>query len=126
MGRGKKYQPEQVVNLFRHIEVAVLSSSQRAESLGENQRFVRKVLAPIVQSKLVKPQLGKIGGVRLACPASQITLRDIYSVATADTKPWAIRTGIPNRCLVSSNVQGYFVGRQGQLHCVERSSGFKV
>ncbi len=26
----------------------------------------------------------------------------------ADAKIWAPRTGIPHRCLVSSNVQGYF------------------
>jgi Rrf2 family transcriptional regulator, repressor of oqxAB len=35
-------------------------------------------------------------------------LRDIYRVVVAGTKIWAPRTGIPHRCLVSSNVQGYF------------------
>jgi Rrf2 family transcriptional regulator, repressor of oqxAB len=52
--------------------------------------------------------MGKIGGVRLARPAAEITLRDIYGAVVADTKIWAPRTGIPHRCPVSSNVQGYF------------------
>jgi len=51
---------------------------------------------------------GKTGGVRLARPVAEITLRDIYCAVAADTKTWALRTGIPHRCLVSSNVQGYF------------------
>jgi Rrf2 family transcriptional repressor of oqxAB len=85
-----------------------LSSSQLAESLGANPSFVRKLLVPLVQSKLLCSQMGKAGGVRLARPAGEITLRDIYRVVVAGTKIWAPRTGIPHRCLVSSNVQGYF------------------
>jgi hypothetical protein len=30
------------------------------------------------------------------------------AIVVANTKIWAPRTGIPKRCLVSSNVQGYF------------------
>jgi Rrf2 family transcriptional repressor of oqxAB len=52
--------------------------------------------------------MGKAGGVCLARPAAEINLRDIYCAVVADTKIWAPRTGIPKRCLVSSNVQGYF------------------
>jgi Rrf2 family transcriptional regulator, repressor of oqxAB len=88
--------------------VSQLSSAELAKSLGANPSFVRKLLVPLVQSKLLRSQMGKTGGVRLARPAAQITLRDIYSSVVADTKIWAPRTGIPNRCLVSSNVQGYF------------------
>jgi len=63
---------------------------------------------PLVQSKLVRSQMGKAGGVRLALPAADITLRDIYGAVVADTRIWAPRTGIPHRRVVSSNVQGYF------------------
>jgi Rrf2 family transcriptional repressor of oqxAB len=69
---------------------------------------VRKLLVPLVQSKLVRSQMGKAGGVRLALPAADITLRDIYGAVVADTRIWAPRTGISHRCVVSSNVQGYF------------------
>ncbi len=46
-------------------------------------------------------------GVRLFYPWYG-GLRLIYRVVVVDTKIWAPRTGIPHRCLVSSNVQGYF------------------
>jgi Rrf2 family transcriptional repressor of oqxAB len=79
--------------------VCQLSSAELAKSLGANPSFVRKLL---------RSQMGKAGGVRLARPAAEITLRDIYGAVVADTKIWAPRTGVPHRCLVSSNVQGYF------------------
>jgi Rrf2 family transcriptional repressor of oqxAB len=85
-----------------------LSSTELAAGLGANPSFVRKLLVPMSQSKMIESQMGKAGGVRLARPASKITLRDIYSAVTADTKIWSARTGIPHRCLVSSNVQAYF------------------
>jgi Rrf2 family transcriptional regulator, repressor of oqxAB len=88
--------------------ISQLSSAELAKSLGANPSFVRKLIVPLVQDKLLRSQMGKTGGVRLARPAAQITLRDIYSAVVADTKIWAPRTGIPHRCLVSSNVQGYF------------------
>ena len=88
--------------------ICYLSSAELAKSLGANPSFVRKLLVPLVQSKLLRSQMGKAGGVRIARPAADINLRDIYCAVVADTKIWAPRTGIPKRCLVSSNVQGYF------------------
>src|ERR1700679_3590469 len=88
--------------------VSQLSSAELAKSLGANPSFVRKLLAPLVQSKLLRSQMGKTGGGVLARPAAEITLRDIYGAVVADTKIWAPRAGIPHRCLVSSNVQVYF------------------
>ena len=35
MGRGKKYQPEQVVNLLRQIEVAVGNGKSTEHACGE-------------------------------------------------------------------------------------------
>jgi putative transposase len=35
MGRGKKYQPEQVVNLLRQIEVAVANGKTTAQASKE-------------------------------------------------------------------------------------------
>jgi Rrf2 family transcriptional regulator, repressor of oqxAB len=94
--------------LAEQNNVSQLSSAELAKSLGANPSFVRKLLVPLVRTKLLRSQMGKTGGVRLARPAAEVTLRDIYSAVVADTKIWAPRTGIPHRCLVSSNVQGYF------------------
>jgi Rrf2 family transcriptional repressor of oqxAB len=85
-----------------------LSSTELAEGLGANPSLVRKLLVPMSQSKMIESQMGKAGGVRLARSASKITLRDIYSAVTADTRIWSARAGVPHRCLVSSNVQAYF------------------
>jgi Rrf2 family transcriptional repressor of oqxAB len=94
--------------LAQQESVPQLSSSQLAQSLGANPSFVRKLLVPLVRDELVDSVMGKTGGVRLARTPDQITLRDIYRSVVADKKIWAPRTGIPHRCLVSSNVQSYF------------------
>ncbi|QHN03631.1 Rrf2 family transcriptional regulator [Granulicella sp. WH15] len=94
--------------LAQQEAVPQLSSSQLAQSLGANPSFVRKLLVPLVQDKLVDSIMGKTGGVRLARTPDKITLRDIYRSVVKDKKIWAPRTGIPHRCLVSSNVQSYF------------------
>jgi Rrf2 family transcriptional regulator, repressor of oqxAB len=94
--------------LAERNSISHLSSAELAKSLGANPSFVRKLLVPLVQCKLLRSQMGKAGGVRLARPAAEINLRDIYCAVVADTKIWAPRTGIPKRCLVSSNVQSYF------------------
>jgi Rrf2 family transcriptional repressor of oqxAB len=94
--------------LAEQNNISQLSSAELAKSLGANPSFVRKLLVPLVQRKLLLSQMGKSGGVRLARSAAEITLRDIYGAVVADTKIWAPRNGIPHRCLVSSNVQGYF------------------
>src|SRR5258708_11046117 len=58
--------------------VSHLSSAELAKSLGANPSLVRKLLVPLVRSNLLRSQMGKTGGVRLARPVAEITLRDIY------------------------------------------------
>ena len=41
MGRGKKYQPEQVVNLLRQIEVAVANGETKATESAATRTAVR-------------------------------------------------------------------------------------
>jgi Rrf2 family transcriptional repressor of oqxAB len=94
--------------LAQEEPVTHLSSSQLAQSLGANPSFVRKLLVPLVQDGIVESIMGKSGGVRLARTPDQITLRDIYRSIVMDKKIWTPRTGIPHKCVVSSNVRGYF------------------
>jgi Rrf2 family transcriptional repressor of oqxAB len=94
--------------LAQQESVPQLSSSQLAQSLGANPSFLRKLLVSLVRDGLVDSVMGKTGGVRLARTPDQITLREIYRSVVADKKIWTPRTGIPHRCLVSSNVQSYF------------------
>ena len=93
-----------------HAEgVAQLSSSQLANGLGANPSLVRKLLVPLANAGLVHATYGRDGGLRLARPANSISLREIYSAVIGEKSIWAPRS-VPHRCLVSSNVERYFVG----------------
>jgi Rrf2 family transcriptional repressor of oqxAB len=53
--------------------------------------------------KLLRSKMGKTGGVRLARPAGEITLRDIYGAVVADSKIWPPRTGGSRECETSGS-----------------------
>jgi len=92
-----------------HAEgVAQLSSTQLAGALGTNPSLVRKLLSPLANSGLVRSSFGRDGGIRLARPADAITLQEIYSAVLGEKSLWAPRA-VPHQCLVSSNVERYFV-----------------
>ncbi len=95
---------------FAHAEgVAQLSSSQLANGLGANPSLVRKLLVPLANAGLVHATYGRDGGIRLGRSADSITLREIYSAVIGQKSLWAPRV-VPHQCLVSSNVERYFVG----------------
>lgn len=85
-----------------------LASAQLADSLGANPALVRTLLVTLARHDLVKTAKGKTGGVELARPADTITLGDIYKASSHNKPLLAARSGIPRRCLVSSNITGYF------------------
>jgi Rrf2 family transcriptional repressor of oqxAB len=92
-----------------HAEgVAQLSSTQLAGALGTNPSLVRKLLSPLSNAGLVRSSFGRDGGIRLGRPPESITLRDVYKAVIGDQSIWAPRT-VPHQCLVSSNVERYFV-----------------
>lgn len=99
---------------FAHAEgVAQLSSSQLANGLGANPSLVRKLLAPLANAGLVHATYGRDGGIRLVRSANSIRLREIYSAVIGEKSIWTPRA-VPHRCLVSSNVERYFVGLAAQ------------
>jgi Rrf2 family transcriptional regulator, repressor of oqxAB len=85
-----------------------LSSSELAKGLGANPSFVRKLLLPLADAGLIDATLGRDGGARLGRRADKITLRDVYCAVLGDKSLWAPRI-VPHRCLVSSNIERYFV-----------------
>ena len=58
--------------------VPMRTSSQLAVGVGSVASLVRKLLAQLAKDGLVTGVAGRSGGVRLARPASQITLAEIY------------------------------------------------
>ena len=97
-----------------HVEgIAQLSSAQLADALGTNPSLVRKLLSPLANAGLVRSSFGRDGGIRLGKPAAAITLREIYSAVLGEKSLWTPRA-VPHQCLVSSNVERYFVDLAAQ------------
>ena len=65
-------------------------------------------MLPLADAPLIDATLGRDGGARLGRRADKITLRDIYCAVIGDKSLWAPRV-VPHRCLVSSNIERYFV-----------------
>jgi hypothetical protein len=65
MARGKRYQPEQVVNLLRQIDVAVANGKTTAQACGQSTRmYLRADDRPpymiFTSSWLVLPQVVEV------------------------------------------------------------------
>ena len=92
-----------------HAEgVAQLTSTQLAGALGTNPSLVRKLLSPLADAGLVRSSFGRDGGIRLGRPVDAITLREIYIAVLGEKSVWTPRA-VPHQCLVSSNIERYFV-----------------
>ncbi len=75
---------------------------------GANPSLVRKLLVPLGRAGVTASSLGKHGGVRLARPAREITLGDVYRAITDKKKLLAARPDVPSVCVVSTNIVAYF------------------
>lgn len=90
-------------------EESTLSSAQLADGLHTNPSLVRKLLVPLLHGGLVESSKGRSGGTRLARPASEITLAEIYSCSVGDKPLWACRPdGATPSCEVTANAAEYF------------------
>jgi Rrf2 family transcriptional repressor of oqxAB len=87
----------------------VLNSTQLARSLNTNPSLVRTLMVPLVRDGLVASIKGRNGGVRLARPADQITLGEIYRSSIGDKPLWAPRAEGPKECLVTNHSAEYFL-----------------
>lgn len=87
---------------------STLSSAQLADLLGTNPSLVRKLLVPLVRNGLVESAKGRAGGARLAKPASEITLAEIYRCSVGDKPLWACRPDGSPTCEVTANAAEYF------------------
>src|SRR5260370_12867971 len=80
------------------------TSQVLGDGLGTNPSFVRQLLVPLRQDGIIDASVGKGGGLHLARPAANITLRDIYSSITGEKRILAARPLVPPRCRVSANI----------------------
>jgi Rrf2 family protein len=86
-----------------------ITSGEIAGSVNTNPVVIRRVLARLVQAGLVAGGTGAAGGYRLARPASQITLWDVYQ-AMREQGPFALHPRAPNaRCPVGKQIVPHLI-----------------
>ena len=98
-----------------------LSSSHLAKGLDAHPTFVRKLLQPLADAGLVDSSFGRDGGVRLTRSPERITLGEVYRAVMGDKPLWEPRS-VHHRCLVSSNIENYFVGLAAEADAAVRDS----
>jgi len=62
---------------------AACPSTTIASDLKTHAVFLRRVMAQLVRAEIVEAREGRDGGYRLAQPATQITLADVYQATRA-------------------------------------------
>lgn len=78
-----------------------MTSEELASSIRTNPTVIRRLIAKLVEAGLLASFKGKAGGVKLARPAKEISLRDIYT-AVLEKRLIANRTKEPLKaCPVS-------------------------
>jgi Rrf2 family protein len=89
-----------------------------AASVNTNPAVVRRLLSSRARAGLVASRLGAGGGARLARPAAQITLCDVYH-AVEERDVFAMHHSPPNpRCPVGREIQGVL---ERTTHAAERA-----
>ena len=86
----------------------LVTSAQLANGVGSTASLVRRLLVPLAHHGMVRASHGKSGGVRIARPALEITLGDIYKSVVGDKQLLVARAGVPHLCDVSGRIEGYF------------------
>ncbi len=95
---------------FAHAEgVAQLSSSQLANGVGANRALYASCWFPWPTLGSSIQRMAAMAASALAARPTSITLLEIYSARDRRKEPLGARA-VPHQCLVSSNVERYFVG----------------
>jgi Rrf2 family protein len=80
------------------------TSEQIAKSVRTNPTVVRRLVARLVDSKILKSHKGKSGGVELAKGPAEISLREIYEAIAEKTLLAARCTKAQNSCPTSRSM----------------------
>jgi Rrf2 family protein len=77
LSHASRYALHAMTHLAALKENPVLTSHDLAQARGLPERFLLKVLRPLVAARLLASVKGPHGGYRLARPATQITMLDV-------------------------------------------------
>lgn len=98
-----------------------MTSEHIAGSVNTNPVVIRRLLAQLRASRLVRSQAGPGGGWQLVVPPERITLRDVYR-AVEHEPLFPLHPSTPNpRCPVGRGIQAALGGRYQEARlAVER------
>lgn len=85
-----------------------MPSCRIAESIHTHPARVRQVMSELVRAGIVETRRGAGGGARLARPASEITLRQVYEAVGRDEALFTTPPGGPNeQCAVAPHINSW-------------------
>lgn len=91
-----------IMTTLAYSQPDLVSSETLATGIKTNPSFIRKLVVQLAAAGLVESCRGKMGGVRLAKKAKDITLDQIYKAVTDDTALMAVPKKSPSKtCAVS-------------------------
>jgi Rrf2 family protein len=91
--RASNYALHAVALLASRKSDSVLTSQQIAASKGIPERFLLKVLKPLVSANVLTTVKGPTGGYRLAKPSSEITLLDVIEAVEGPIQSEGAKAG---------------------------------
>jgi Rrf2 family protein len=99
-----------ILTLLYDSDGQPLTSDFIAGSVNTNPAVIRRLLSQLAKAGLTAARLGAGGGARLARPATQITLRDVYR-AVDEGSLFAMHPQDPNPdCPVGRHIQASLEG----------------
>lgn len=91
-----------------------LNSENLAKNIGTNPAFVRKIMAKLSKAGLIETRRGKAGGVNLARPAKEISLKDIY-LAVNESKAFSGIKKAEMSCPINCSAQSILLKLSSQI-----------
>lgn len=104
------------LTLLAQAQEEPVTSEYIASSANTNPVVIRRILADLRAERIVTSQGGSGGGWKLARPASEITLCDVYRALEEDDEPLFSMhpRGANPACPVGSRIQGALTSRYEQ------------
>lgn len=97
-----------IMTLMAYHQGDLVTSEYLASSIRTNPTVVRRLLSKLVEAGLIESFKGKAGGVRMAKPAKEISLKDIYK-AVSNKALINCRENEPEKqCAVSCSMKEIF------------------
>ncbi len=104
-----------VLTMLNHGCDGRVNSEYIARSVNTNAVVIRRLLCSLQEANLVVSQVGATGGTRLARPAEDIKLSEIYQ-AVSHGEIFSLHPKTPNQdCPVGKNIEAVLCGLQREI-----------